>query len=127
MITELKLKWIKKINPDYKATLFEDEYIRYPKVWNFDELQWTEKNARITRECGMIPIEADNLIFVGWGNEDSDFAVNLILTQFMLTDWIEGDSIRYLRLQKPENISSFIGQESATMLYEAIKSKRFDI
>jgi len=63
MVTTLSLDWIKKINPYYWDTLLEDEEIMWETLWNFNDCEWSEKNAKKVRNCGMIPVEVDGLIF----------------------------------------------------------------
>lgn len=118
MITELKLKWVKEINPDYKATLLEGESIGYPILWNFDDLEWNERNAQIVRDCGMLPIEMDNLLLVGWGYKYKDFSINLIFTQYKLTGFIEEDSAYYLKFKPMELIEFVIGKKGRAELIQ---------
>ncbi len=78
MVTTLSLDWIKKINPYYWDTLLEDEEIMWETLWCFDETQWTERNAQAVRECGMIPVEVDGLIFCGLAGCGMDLTANVI-------------------------------------------------
>lgn len=125
MRTELQLDWIKKINPYYWDTLLEDEEIMWNTLWNFDDLQWTEKNAKITRKCGMIPVEVDGLIYVALGGCGMDLQAKLIYTQYKLTDWIESDDVAYLRHQSRDYVEYVIGRDEAKELFEALEARKF--
>jgi len=80
-------------------TLLEGEEIMWNTLWNFNNLQWTEKNANITRKCGMIPVEVDSLIYVALGVCGMDLQAKLIYTQYKHTDWIESEDVIYLKHQ----------------------------
>ena len=125
MRTSLKLDWVKKINPYYWDTLFEGEEILWNTLWNFDNLQWTEKNARITRESGMIPVEVDGLIYVALGACGMNLQAQLIYTQYKLTDWIEPDDVTYLKHEAKDYVEYVIGEAEADELYKVIQIKRF--
>lgn len=125
MKTQLPLKWVEKINPYYWDTLLEDEEIMWNTLWNFDDLQWTEKNANITRECGMIPVEVDGLMFVALGGCGMDLRALVIYTQFKLTDWIEESDVFYLKHEKRDYVEYVLGNKNAKELYEALERKKF--
>jgi hypothetical protein len=125
MVTTLSLDWIKKINPYYWDTLLEGEEIMWDTLWCFDETQWTERNAQIVRECGMIPIEVDGLLFVALGGCGMDLQPQLIYTQYKLTGWIEPDDVAYLNYQTREYVEYVIGGEESNELYKALETKKF--
>lgn len=125
MRTTLKLEWVKKINPYYWDTLLEGEEILWNTLWNFDELAWNEKNANVTRECEMIPVEVDGLLYVALGACGMDLQPRLIYTQYKLTDWLEADDVIYLKHQKRDYVEYVIGKEGSNELYKALEKKKF--
>jgi len=120
MVTTLSLDWIKKINPYYWDTLLEDEEIMWNTLWCFDETQWTERNAQIVRECGMIPVEVDGLIFCGLVGCGMDLTATVIYTQYKLTGFIEQDHAYYLKHQSKEFVEYVIGEKARNELIQCV-------
>ncbi len=125
MKKSLPLEWVKKINPNYWETLLEGEEIMFGTLWNFDDLEWNEKNANIARECNMIPVEVDGLLYVGLGACGMDLDPIVIYTQYKLTDWIEPDDVAYLKYKDKEYVKYVLDDEKADELYKAVKEKKF--
>jgi len=112
----------KKINPYYWDTLLEDEEIMWETLWCFDETQWTERNAQIVRECGMIPIEVDGLIFCGLGGCGMDLTATVIYTQYKLTGTIEFDYAKYIKNEPQDYVEYVIGKKKRTELLSYINN-----
>ncbi len=120
MVTTLSLDWIKKINPYYWETLKDDEEVMWNTLWCFDETQWTERNAQTVRECGMIPVEVDGLLFCGLAGCGMDLTATVIYTQYKLTGFIEQDHAHYLKHQSKEYVEYVIGEKARNELIQCV-------
>lgn len=127
MTTTLKLEWIKKINPYYWDNLLEGEEILSDELWCFDETQWTERNAEIVRESGMIPIEVDGLLFCGLATSGMDLTAQVVYTQYKLTGFIEEDDACYLKWQRKDFVEFVIGEKARNELIECANKFYKDI
>jgi hypothetical protein len=126
MITTLQLDWIKKINPNYRETLKDDEEIMWDTLWNFDECEWSEENAKTVRNCGMIPVEVDGLIFCALSGCGMDLMPIVIYTQLKLTGAIEYDEAMYIKNKSRNYVEAVIGKKHREELLNYI-NKHFDI
>ncbi|MBN1968697.1 MAG: hypothetical protein JW870_04970 [Candidatus Delongbacteria bacterium] len=123
MVNTLPLEWIGKINPNYFENLEEDEEIMWNTLWNFDDIQYTQKNAEITRKCEMIPVEVDGFLYVALAGCGMDLRAQVIYTQYKLTGRIEIDDISYLKCQQKDYIEYVIGKNRVCELYKAVEKE----
>lgn len=120
MITSLPLHWIEKINPYYYESLEEDDEIMWNTLWNFDDKEWTDQNARIVRDSGMIPVEVDGLIFCALHGCGMDLTARVIYTQYKLTGSIELDYAKYFKREETEYLDYVLGKKARIELEQFI-------
>jgi hypothetical protein len=119
---EMQLDWIKKINPYYYENLQEDEEIMWNTLWNWNHLEYTEEDAKTVRECGMIPIEADGLLFCALRGCGMDLTAEVIYTRYKLTSDIDLEGVKYLARTSREYIEYVIGKKKTSILMTYAKT-----
>lgn len=122
MITTLPLRWIEKINPYYFENLEEGEEIMWNTLWNFNDCEWSEENTKKVRDCGMIPVEVDGLIFCALSVCGMDLTATVIYTQYKLTGTIEFDYAKYIKNEPQDYVEYVIGKKKRTELLSYINN-----
>lgn len=122
MITTLPLRWIEKINPYYFENLEEGEEIMWNTLWNFNDCEWSEENAKKVRNCGMIPVEVDGLIFCALSGCGMDLTATVFYTQYKLTGTIEFDYAKYIKNEPQDYVEYVIGKKKRTELLTYINN-----
>ncbi|MCX8035053.1 MAG: hypothetical protein N3A71_02075 [Candidatus Dojkabacteria bacterium] len=118
MTITLTIEQIEKINPFYLESLKEDEEIMWNKLYNFDNAEYNDKNIKLVRKCGMIPVEVDGMLFVALKGCGMDLTAQIILTKYRLTGFIDSDDVYYLERHDRNYIEYVIGEKSAGELYK---------
>jgi len=111
MTIELTLKQIDKINPYWYENLNENEEIMWNTLWNFDHIEYSIKNAKIVRECGMIPIEVEGLLFCGLAGCGMDLTPLIIYTKYRLLKLLDTEDIHYLKNKDQSYLNYVIGNQ----------------
>lgn len=94
-------------------SLKEDEEIMWNKLYNFDNAEYNDKNIKLVRKCGMIPVEVDGMLFVALKGCGMDLRAQIILTKYRLTGFIDSDDVYYLERHDRNYIEYVIGEKSA--------------
>jgi hypothetical protein len=122
MITTLPLRWIEKINPYYFENFEEGDEIMWNTLWNFNDCEWSEENAKKVRNCGMISVEVDGLIFCALSGCGMDLTATVIYTQYKLTGTIEFDYAKYIKNEPQDYVEYVIGKKKRTELLSYINN-----
>lgn len=117
MTITLTIEQIEKINPDYAQYLKTDEEIMWYKLYNFDNAEYNDKNIKLVRKCGMIPVEVDGMLFVALKGCGMDLTAQIILTKFKLTGFIDADDVYYLERHDRNYIEYVIGEKNTGELF----------
>lgn len=118
MTTTLTIGQIEKINPFYLESLKEDEEIMWNTVYNFDNAEYNDKNIKLVRKCGMIPVDVDGMLFVALKGCGMDLTARIIHTKYRLTGFIDSDDVYYLERHDRNYIEYVIGENNTRELYK---------